>query len=79
MLEDANLVRWFLDPDIEFPNPTSAVNSEPLLINQVGTLRLRPDAVTALPNFLLASDYVRTFTDIACMAWTWPSLMPAIA
>lgn len=67
VLQDADLVRWFLDPDIEFPNPTSAVNAEPLLINQIGTLHLRPDVVTALPNFFLASDYVKTFTDLACM------------
>ena len=32
-IDDANLVAWFLDPDIEFPNPGSATNAEPLLIN----------------------------------------------
>ena len=27
----------------------------------------RPDAVTAIPNLFLASDYVRTYTDLATM------------
>lgn len=67
LLQDNNLVRWFLDEDIQFPNPNTAVNAEPLLINTAGTLRYRPDAPTALSNFFLASDYVRTYTDLACM------------
>lgn len=67
LLQDANLDRWFLDPDIQMPNPNTLVNAEPLMINQVGTLQYRPDATTSLPNFFLASDYVRTFTDLACM------------
>ena len=66
-LEDANLVAWFLDPDIQFPNPTSVANLEPLLINTVGSLQYRPEAHTEIPNLYLASDYVRTLTDIATM------------
>ncbi len=66
-IEDDNLLDWFLDPDIEFPNPSMATNAEPLLINKTGTLKLRPAAATTLPNFFLASDYVRTNTDLACM------------
>jgi hypothetical protein len=42
-------------------------NAEPLLVNYVDTWRLRPEAVTRVPNFFLASDYVRTFTDLATM------------
>jgi uncharacterized protein with NAD-binding domain and iron-sulfur cluster len=42
-------------------------NVEPLLVNRVGTQALRPDARTAIPNMFLASDYVRTNTDLACM------------
>ncbi len=68
LLQDANLVRYFLDPDIQFPNPTGAsFNAEPLMINTAGSLQYRPDASTALANFFLASDYVRTYTDLACM------------
>jgi uncharacterized protein with NAD-binding domain and iron-sulfur cluster len=66
-IEDANLVTWFLDPDIEFPNPSQATNAEPLLINTAGSLQYRPEAQVELENFFVASDYVRTYTDIACM------------
>ncbi len=67
LIDDANLVAWFLDPDIEFPNPGEATNAEPLLINTAGSLQYRPEAQVELENFFLASDYVRTYTDIACM------------
>jgi uncharacterized protein with NAD-binding domain and iron-sulfur cluster len=66
-LDDANLLTWFLDPDIEFPNPSAATNAEPLLINTAGSLQYRPEAQIELDNLFLASDYVRTYTDIACM------------
>jgi 15-cis-phytoene desaturase len=66
-IEDANLLAWFLDPDIEFPNPSAATNAEPLLINTAGSLQNRPEAQVELGNLFVASDYVRTYTDIACM------------
>jgi uncharacterized protein with NAD-binding domain and iron-sulfur cluster len=66
-LEDGNVVAWFLDPAIQFPNPTAAANLEPLLINTAGSWADRPDAVTRVPNLFLASDYVRTHTDLATM------------
>jgi 15-cis-phytoene desaturase len=66
-IADANLVAWFLDPDIEFPNPSAATNAEPLLINTAGSLQYRPESQVELQNFFVASDYVRTYTDIACM------------
>src|SRR4051795_7643598 len=66
-LDDANVVRAFLDPAIESPNPTQAANLEPLLVNTAGSWADRPDAVTRIPNLFLASDYVRTHTDLATM------------
>jgi len=66
-LDDANLVDWFLDPDIGLPNPGTVTNAEPLLINHVGSLAARPEAFTEIPNLFLASDYVRTHTDLATM------------
>ena len=66
-LEDANRLAWFLDPDIQFPNPSDAVNAEPLMINTAGSLQYRPEAQIELENLFLASDYVRTYTDLACM------------
>jgi hypothetical protein len=38
-----------------------------LLVNLTGTWALRPEASTAIPNLFLASDYVRTYTDLATM------------
>ena len=67
LARDANLVVWFLDPDIRYPNPSQAANAEPLLINTAGSLANRPEAQVELENLFLASDYVKTYTDIACM------------
>ena len=33
LLDESRVLAWFLDPAIEFPNPTEATNLEPLLIN----------------------------------------------
>jgi len=66
-LEDSNLLHWFLDTDIEFPNPSQVTNLEPLLINTAGSLAYRPEAHTEIDNLFLASDYVRTYSDLACM------------
>ena len=66
-LDEANVVTWFLDPAIEFPNPTKATNLEPLLVNTNGSWADRPDAVTRIPNLFLGADFVRTHTDLATM------------
>ena len=69
VLRDEDLHYWFLDPDITIDpkDPGRMTDVEPLLVNRVNTWRLRPDAGTQIPNFLLASDYVRTNTDLATM------------
>ena len=67
ILGDGDLIDWFLDPDIQLPNPGAVTNAEPLLINHVGSLALRPEAHTEIGNLFLASDYVRTYTDLATM------------
>jgi uncharacterized protein with NAD-binding domain and iron-sulfur cluster len=64
VLEDEDLVHWFLDPAID---PLLRTNTEPLFVNYIDTWRLRPQAVTAIPNLFLAADYVQTFTDLATM------------
>jgi hypothetical protein len=38
-----------------------------LLVNNVNTWGLRPDASCDIDNLFFASDYVRTFTDLATM------------
>jgi geranylgeranyl pyrophosphate synthase/uncharacterized protein with NAD-binding domain and iron-sulfur cluster len=69
LLRDEDLHSWFLDPDIDMDpaHPGVLQNLEPLLVNLVNTWRLRPEATTAIPNLFLASDYVRTYTDLATM------------
>ena len=66
-LDGVTVIDRFLDPAIVFPNPTAAANLEPLLVNTAGSWADRPDAVTRIPNLFLASDYVRTHTDLATM------------
>jgi 15-cis-phytoene desaturase len=64
----ARVIDVHLDPAIVFDASGHVLdNREPLLINSVGSWYERPEAVTALPNFFLAGDYVRTHTDLATM------------
>ena len=65
-LRDEQVHSWSLDPSIRHEAGTIA-NEEPLLVNLVDTWKLRPEAVTKITNLFLASDYVRTFTDLATM------------
>jgi uncharacterized protein with NAD-binding domain and iron-sulfur cluster len=68
-----HVVNWYLDRDITFDDVPPAKtgtrdhNAEPLLVNKVQTWDLRPNAITGIPNLFLASDYVRTYTDLATM------------
>src|SRR5215207_4418510 len=65
-LADGHLLSWFLDPDIS-TKPMKHRDSEFLLVNEINTWGLRPDAFTRIPNLFLASDYIRTNTDLATM------------
>jgi len=58
---------WHIDGDIEQLPGDREKNEEPLLVNTINSWSLRPEAFTAIPNFFLASDYVRTYTDLATM------------
>jgi uncharacterized protein with NAD-binding domain and iron-sulfur cluster len=72
ILRDDMLVDYYLDRDIR-TKPSSQftteelTNLEPLLVNSVNTWSLRPEVHCAIPNLFFASDYVRTFTDLATM------------
>lgn len=62
----------YIDNDIVIEkrllNPNhDMVNEEPLLVNRVNTWSLRPEAHCNIKNLFLASDYVRTNTDLATM------------
>ena len=77
VLRDDMLIYWYLDRDIRTDGPHNCeqpshkgfttVNMEPLLVNRVNTWSLRPEAYTQVKNLMLASDYVRTYTDLATM------------
>jgi uncharacterized protein with NAD-binding domain and iron-sulfur cluster len=66
LLKDEQLHSFGLDPSLNRHQGTTA-NEEPLLVNLVDTWKLRPEAVSKIPNLFLASDYVRTYTDLATM------------
>jgi uncharacterized protein with NAD-binding domain and iron-sulfur cluster len=67
-ISDSIVVDRFLDPGITFgPNGTPIDNAEPLMVNTVSSLANRPGVTTKVPNLFLASDYVRTNTDLATM------------
>lgn len=42
-------------------------DTEPLLVNLANRWDLRPEAYTRVPNLFLAADYVKTYSDLACM------------
>ena len=67
LLEDEFLHSFFMPPDAYRSASGMEKNEEPLLVNLINTWRLRPEAVTRIPNLFLASDYVRTYTDLATM------------
>jgi uncharacterized protein with NAD-binding domain and iron-sulfur cluster len=67
LLKDEDLHLAYLDPAIIFAGGIPKENRERLLVNTVSSWNLRPEATTSIENFFLASDYVRTFTDMATM------------
>jgi len=67
LLQDDMLHSFYMPPDVYRSASGMAQNEEPLLVNLIDTWRLRPEAVTSIPNLFLASDYVRTYTDLATM------------
>ena len=68
ILKDEMIEFWYLDRDIKWiDNLHHETDEEPLLVNSVNSWSLRPTTYTNIPNFFLASDYVRTNTDLATM------------
>ena len=65
---DAKMIEhYYLDSDIILYPDKKAENKERMLVNTINSWELRPEATTKIPNFFLASDYVRTYTDLATM------------
>jgi uncharacterized protein with NAD-binding domain and iron-sulfur cluster len=72
LVDDANLAGYYLDRDVRPCRKSSLsldvdLDLEPLLINTAGSWKYRPQAATGISNLFLASDYVQTHTDLACM------------
>jgi uncharacterized protein with NAD-binding domain and iron-sulfur cluster len=65
-LSDDMRIDHFLDPALE-ETENGVKNNSPLLINTVGSLKHRPSANVGIENLTLASDYVRTNSDLASM------------
>ncbi len=66
-LTDDDRLGWFMDPAVTGLGGPNPQNREQLLVHPAGTLYNRPSAGTAVPNFFLAGDYVRTDVDLATM------------
>ncbi|MCW5804572.1 MAG: FAD-dependent oxidoreductase [Deltaproteobacteria bacterium] len=58
---------WHLDDDVDYSGGLPPANGSRLLVHPPGSWQLRPEARTQLANLALASDYVRTHTNIASM------------
>jgi uncharacterized protein with NAD-binding domain and iron-sulfur cluster len=67
VLRDELLHSWHLDDDLDYSRGLPPVNTNRLLVHPPGSWQLRPESTTGIPNLVLASDYVRTFTDLATM------------
>lgn len=68
VLNAASVKARFLDPAImDIESAATIQNRERLLINTVGSIADRPAATTAIPNLMLAGDYVNTHTNLATM------------
>lgn len=67
ILTDDLLHSWHVDFDCDYSSGCPPVNHARLLVHPPGSLRLRPPARSAVPNLVLAADYVETNTDLASM------------
>ncbi|WP_280270079.1 hydroxysqualene dehydroxylase [Nocardia wallacei] len=65
-INESDVHSWHLDPAIEWDGQENT-NATPMLSNSVGAWDSRPEARTAIPNFVLAGDYVHTDIDARCM------------
>ncbi len=72
-VEWSDVIGYAIDPALNIPGDAEraggaeTTNASPLLVNSKNTWSLRPNAYTRIFNFYLASDFVRTNTDLATM------------
>jgi 15-cis-phytoene desaturase len=67
VLTDELLHSWHLDDDVDHSAGLPPTNASRLLVHPPGSWAVRPEAGTNIPNLAIASDYVRTHTNIASM------------
>lgn len=68
LLRDTNMHSWHLDDLLVFtPGGGGPRNEARLLVHPPGSWAVRPEAASAISNLVLASDFVRTYTDLATM------------
>jgi|GEM_PF-174563 len=66
ILDPSKVVRRHLDENVTF-GPNGCTNTTPLLVHPPGSWFDRPSADLTIENLFLASDYVKTNTDLASM------------
>ncbi|MEA2242019.1 MAG: hypothetical protein QOD24_1575, partial [Solirubrobacteraceae bacterium] len=66
VLADDLLVSWDIDPGMIRRNGR-LISDDPLALPSAGQLPDRPDVSTAIPNLLLAGDYLRSDWEVANM------------
>ena len=68
VLRDDQVARWFLDPGLVYrAGQRGPRNDDPLRISTPNSWKDRPGVTTAVPNLLLAADYVKVSIDTASM------------
>ena len=67
ILRDELLHSWHLDSDLDYSRGLPPTNHNRLLVHPPGSWNTRPESGTAIANLALASDYVRTYTNLATM------------
>jgi 15-cis-phytoene desaturase len=67
VLNDELRHSWHLDDDLDYSGGSPPINGSRLLVHPPGSWHVRPEAGTQIPNLVLASDYVKTHTNLASM------------
>jgi len=67
VLRDDILHSWHVDDDLDYTAGVPPVNTSRLLVHPPGSWDIRPEPASAITNLMLASDYVRTTTNLASM------------
>jgi hypothetical protein len=66
MIHDGTIVDWVIDPGM-LRYRGRLISEDPLVLPSAGQLADRPDPTTAIPNLLLAGDYLKSEWEVANM------------